>query len=128
MTLPIAFLYGCQGCKLSGSLKGGGIFIHDAKGRVEACELAQNALAGIECKGPSGGWVFSDCIVRDNASAGAFIHAAAKGTFERCRMLNNSTSADVRDAGTHPAFIECNFSEGRKYGVKVLISLRNRRV
>jgi parallel beta-helix repeat protein len=105
-------------CKIHGGASAGVLVLDKATAVLEDCDLAEHALAGVECR-RGGHASLRNCRVLTCAQAGVLAHDGGKATLDECDLDDNAVAGvECRENG-QVSLRRCRVHNGRGPGVRV---------
>ncbi len=96
-----------------------GVLVYErARGTIEDCDIAANALAGVEIAQESAP-VIRRCTVRDGRAGGIVLYEGGRGTVEDCAIVGNARAGIEIRQGSDPLIQRCAIHGGKTGGVVI---------
>jgi F-box protein 11 len=87
-----------------------------ARGLIEECEIARNALAGVTIALEADP-VLRRCKIYDGQLSGIYIYKRGRGKIEACDIYRNTLPGIAITQEGHPLVQQCSIHDGKQHGI-----------
>ena len=97
----------------------GAVWVQRGQVTIEACDLTSSIGSVVYVMGKDSNPVISDCVIRGGTGPGLIIQDDARGTVERCQIIDNDYAGIAIGEGGNPSVIDCVIRGGTGPGIVV---------